>query len=437
MTVVVTPARTLLSSDGQCPSANLECQVSGARVCIDSLSACDGVPNCGSYDIYDEDRLTCGRSAGLQHNVCLAAITFLAVLLTILYIVHYWLKRCVPRVSDAFFIYTDAAENVLYLDPIMRSPYDTEDPKEFYRTGVIHDDMECTDMKIKSKSVSPYIRRFLSLFRRRCNSNRDAAPVKKEQEIDIDFDRQRMYSYGEVELTKLGAPALTDMAVQTGSSLIGIHTLDSVVVNVSDHGRSLEVDSEMEEIVTYYEVKRRSTESNFIDLDDRVSTERVFKELSILEFFKRARSVSVDMPPYQEERSSEYLTQLSPQREEEEIQSLNYEPSFEVPASVTSMNTEISGKKIEHANVQKKLRFEDIKAEPENVNVEGAMPERGRRSVVYGTGKNLPIEQSDSGGQIDEPSTSTNRKTYFWGSSKNKPKKPTKKKTQLFSSTMK
>lgn len=64
-------------------------------------------------DIYDEDRLMCGGSAGLQHNVCLAAVTFLAVLLTILYTVHYWLKRCVPKVSDAFFIYTDAAENML------------------------------------------------------------------------------------------------------------------------------------------------------------------------------------------------------------------------------------------------------------------------------------------------------------------------------------
>ncbi|CAD0195507.1 unnamed protein product [Chrysodeixis includens] len=113
MTVVMTPARTLLTSEARCTNAHLECQVSGARVCIDSLSACDGVPNCGSYDIYDEDRLTCGGSEGLHHNVCLAAITFLAVLLTILYTIHYWLKRCVPKVSDAFFIYTDAAENVL------------------------------------------------------------------------------------------------------------------------------------------------------------------------------------------------------------------------------------------------------------------------------------------------------------------------------------
>lgn len=63
-------------------------------------------------DIYDEDRLMCGAAAGLQHNVYLAAITVLAVLLTLMYTVHYWLKRCVPKVSEAFFVYTDGAENM-------------------------------------------------------------------------------------------------------------------------------------------------------------------------------------------------------------------------------------------------------------------------------------------------------------------------------------
>ncbi|CAF4915731.1 unnamed protein product [Pieris macdunnoughi] len=113
MTLVVTPARSLLNSVGRCPPAHLECQVAGTRVCIDSTNACDGVPNCGAYDIYDEDRLRCGWSHGLQHNVCLAACTFVAVILTLLYTVHYWLKRCVPRVSQAFFIYADASENII------------------------------------------------------------------------------------------------------------------------------------------------------------------------------------------------------------------------------------------------------------------------------------------------------------------------------------
>ncbi|XP_045503179.1 uncharacterized protein LOC123700097, partial [Colias croceus] len=108
MTLVVTPASTLMSSVGRCPPAHLECQVAGTRVCIDATNECDGVPNCGAYDIYDEDRLRCGWSLGLQHNVCLAACTFLAVILTILYTIHYWLKRCVPRVSEAFFVYSDA-----------------------------------------------------------------------------------------------------------------------------------------------------------------------------------------------------------------------------------------------------------------------------------------------------------------------------------------
>lgn len=54
----------------------------------------------------------CGQTAALQHNVYVAAFTFLAVLLTALCAVHYWLKRCVPKVADAFFVYSDGVENM-------------------------------------------------------------------------------------------------------------------------------------------------------------------------------------------------------------------------------------------------------------------------------------------------------------------------------------
>lgn len=64
-----------------------------------------------SSDIYDEDRLLCGYSV-LTSNVYLAAITFLAVLLTLVYAIHYWLKRYIPKVADAFFVYSDGVENV-------------------------------------------------------------------------------------------------------------------------------------------------------------------------------------------------------------------------------------------------------------------------------------------------------------------------------------
>ncbi|CAH2068559.1 unnamed protein product, partial [Iphiclides podalirius] len=108
----MTPARILKNKETNCPPAHLECQISGARVCIDSMSACDGIPNCGAYDIYDEDRLMCEMGVGFKHNVYLAATTFLVVLLIALYSAHYWLKRCVPGVSEAFFVYSDRSENM-------------------------------------------------------------------------------------------------------------------------------------------------------------------------------------------------------------------------------------------------------------------------------------------------------------------------------------
>lgn len=49
MKLIITPARTLFAGDTHCTSSSIECQLSGTRVCIDSLTACDGVPNCGSY----------------------------------------------------------------------------------------------------------------------------------------------------------------------------------------------------------------------------------------------------------------------------------------------------------------------------------------------------------------------------------------------------
>lgn len=49
MTVVATPARTMAGSGGHCPDLYLECQIKGARVCVDTVTACDGVPNCGAW----------------------------------------------------------------------------------------------------------------------------------------------------------------------------------------------------------------------------------------------------------------------------------------------------------------------------------------------------------------------------------------------------
>ncbi|CAH0699070.1 unnamed protein product [Spodoptera exigua] len=120
-------------------------------------------------------------------------------------------------------------------------------------------------------------------------------------------------------------------------------------------------------------------------------------------------------------------------KEEEEMQSLDFDSTIVVTGSVASINTDISEKKLEHANVQKKLRFdEEIKAvsHSDNDNVE-EVHGRPRWSVMYGTEKNVHLEQLGSANRVDEPSTSTNKKGHFWGSSKSKPKKQPKKKTQL------
>ncbi|XP_047523519.1 uncharacterized protein LOC125061924 [Pieris napi] len=216
MTLVVTPARSLLNSVGRCPPAHLECQVAGTRVCIDSTNACDGVPNCGAYDIYDEDRLRCGWSHGLQHNVCLAACTFVAVILTLLYTVHYWLKRCVPRVSQAFFIYADASENILYLDTVMRSPNDTTDDysKLFYQANIFDDD---DDMKENDTSLCRRIAAFFcGCFRKKKADNlSDEAFAEIEQ---LSHVPRKLYSFTELELRNI-APVIKDAGVQTGNSL--------------------------------------------------------------------------------------------------------------------------------------------------------------------------------------------------------------------------
>lgn len=112
MTIVTTSANTLYDTEAKCNQAQLECQVSAHRVCIQSSCACDGVPNCGSYEIYDEDRLRCG-SMDTHYDIYLAILAFLCLILTLIYAVYFWLQRCVPQVSKAFFVYIAGTENEL------------------------------------------------------------------------------------------------------------------------------------------------------------------------------------------------------------------------------------------------------------------------------------------------------------------------------------
>lgn len=418
MTVVMTPARTLLTTEARCGTANLECQVSGARVCIDSLSACDGVPNCGSYDIYDEDRLTCGAAAGLQHNVCLAAITFLAVLLTILYTVHYWLKRCVPKVSDAFFIYTDAAENVLYLDPIMRSPNDTGFSKFFYQPRGMHDYMEHPGMQRRHKTVCSYLMdRFQRIFRLK-RTKRFSGSLRGIAEADYD-GLDVIDSFGEIELGKLESALTADVAVQTGSSL-EIEGIERVLVS-----ESLDIINSDYDFEAYPELKSIASDNGKM-FDDNMLANQPSEELNMLKFFRKSRSISMQMSSRD---ISDIAARQQPDTEDKETQSVEFYEEF-VTASLLSVIDEVPEKKPGQGIVRKKLRFEGetkaVDPDEDNAQEEEAIPEKRRRSVMFG-GKHLADSDSDS----NEPTTSNANKefkSYFW--SKNKNKKPTKKKSQ-------
>ncbi|XP_050673561.1 uncharacterized protein LOC126971348 isoform X2 [Leptidea sinapis] len=217
MTIVATPARTLLHAAVQCPRDTLECQVAGTRVCIDSTNACDGVPNCGTHDIYDEDRLKCGLNQNLQHNVYLAACTFLAVLLTALYTVHYWLKRWVPKVSEAFFVYSETSENILYLDSIMRSPNENEDDcsKLFYQAGLFDED------EFLNEDNRTFFMRMKRLISKYLFCKKDDESIKKKNSGELQSVKplaKKMFSFTELELRNF-SPAIKDTAVQTGLSL--------------------------------------------------------------------------------------------------------------------------------------------------------------------------------------------------------------------------
>ncbi|XP_045542563.1 uncharacterized protein LOC106712223 [Papilio machaon] len=253
MTLVMTPARVLKSKETSCPAAHVECQVSGARVCIDSMSACDGVPNCGAYDIYDEDRLLCGVVSNLHHNVYLAAGTFLAVLLTLLYTVHYWLKRCVPGVSEAFFIYTDRSENVLNLETIMQSPNEDDvGSKMVYGAHFFYDDtLDIYNEKTKETVFKKMWRFCLSCSSKRCSKKKDI----KDEISSHDSDTQqppmkRLFSFAELELSKISPKMYYDAKVQTGDSLeidyLKTHKLDdNLVLNTDKYKKN---SKELEEL---------------------------------------------------------------------------------------------------------------------------------------------------------------------------------------------
>ncbi|CAG9575781.1 unnamed protein product [Danaus chrysippus] len=222
MMLVLTPAQTLMSGAPRCPSDQLECQIIGTRVCIDSLNSCDGVPNCGSNEIYDEDRLTCGTSHGVEHNVCIAAFTFLAVILTLLYITSYWLKRCVPRVSDAFFIYTESSENELFLESVMRSPNDNDDDpfnKHVYPGHYFEDDVFYEDILHAEKNKGNFCTRAIRACLRILHCWAKSPDNKIATEQSTKKEPAKLFSFTQLELQKITKSAVNEKAMQTSDNV--------------------------------------------------------------------------------------------------------------------------------------------------------------------------------------------------------------------------
>ncbi|XP_061712878.1 uncharacterized protein LOC133521802 isoform X4 [Cydia pomonella] len=216
--VALTTARPLALLEPQCPENLVECQVEGTRLCIDSTNACDGIPNCGSAYAYDEDRVLCGE-IDRQHSVYLAAATCLAVLVTMLYITHYWLRICVPKVAEAFFVYYDSADNELYLDSIMRSPMDTDRDQYMYNSALFDEENMLYSHDTR-KSTNIFLRAFsffhkINLFKQRRSST--------ELEVhgagrSLSKDVPRSNSFTESELLSMMSDG-RDQEVQTGESL--------------------------------------------------------------------------------------------------------------------------------------------------------------------------------------------------------------------------
>ncbi|CAH2099964.1 unnamed protein product [Euphydryas editha] len=397
MLLVATPAQSVLSSMSRCPPGSLECQAVGSRVCIDSTNSCDGIPNCGSYDIYDEDRLLCGTSNDLQFNVYLATLTFLAVLLTILYIVHYWVRRCIPGVSEAFFIYTDGSENTLYLDTIMRSPMDTDDAscKFLFSGHFFEDDLYQDNQAGANGNMCKKLLRkccaFL-LFKRKRN-------VKLSVDIIDEYEYKpeqlsKRFSFTELELRKYAPTTSKDQEIQTGESIEPIKNKD--------------VKSELR-----YEkepLRKTYTFNNY---------ENYANELSLIKFAKETKSLSSQSVSLSVDKTEIKLKRHAIPNDEKEIRNTLYDDRsnrspliFEAISKTSEVCPERPKVKVE----TKCLRFEEEPTMiPLTENEESEADKNvARRSVLLGTSdKNK--QEFDMITETREASSAAKDFVRFWG----------------------
>ncbi|XP_039745499.1 uncharacterized protein LOC120623514 [Pararge aegeria] len=420
MTLVLTPAQSLADSMSMCEPGHLECQIIGTRVCIDSMNACDAVPNCGSYDIYDEDRLKCGVTQGLQHNVYLAAFTFLAVILTILYTIQYWLKRCVPKVSDAFFIYTDATENTLLLDTIMRSPNEGDETSskfvysgQFFDNDTLYGDGFKGDLnenvckKIISKCCAYLI----------CKKRREEPADYVNEVNSVPLDKSNIFSFTEYELRRFAQSTLREEAVQTGESL----EMQSEI-SKDEHKDVLRQGIEQDPLVKLKAV------------DDQASRCNYKEELKLIKFTKETRSSSQCNEINADHQSLGNMARRHAvvADDEKEIRSTVYEriSNTNINPEKIRVKCEVHSENIKkHFDSNKRLRFDEELTMIPSIESGGEITTDilGGRISVFGTG-----EQSNQDFDTitqDEPGTSDSRDFMrFWGTSKGKKGKKKKEK---------
>ncbi|XP_072935022.1 uncharacterized protein [Epargyreus clarus] len=413
MTIVLTESRVTRAAG--CPTANLECQVSGVRVCVHHINACDGVPNCGSYDIYDEDRLLCGDNVGFQYRIVVAACTFLVVVLTVLYSVHYWLRRCVPKVSQAFFVYADKSENILYLDSIMRSPMDFDGgSKLVYNSSFFDDDILSTDSnKEDHNKIISVLKTCLNFFRCKKPKRHISEEIIAQEDLEhsLASDVKRKFSFTEAELRRI-APNARDASIQTGDSL-------EMAYLRKVKGSSL------------HKHRPRHDQSRQIsDQKENYSPQQSANELKTL---RRIRDMSASLQSSSEsgtlETARDRKVNLLPV-EEVELQSTEYDRPGK--SATTTRNTLVKTSCEIHSEPQeqkgttsKHLRFEEgATTIPSSGDEEVEVEER--RKVVLGVDKHIHIDQ-DSIEEMEEAGSSTGRDFMrFWGGKTKKGKKKTR-----------
>ncbi|XP_045760937.1 uncharacterized protein LOC123864496 [Maniola jurtina] len=419
MTLVLTPAQSLVGSMSLCEPGYLECQIIGSRVCIDSMNACDTVPNCGSYDIYDEDRLKCGVTKGLQHNVYIAAFTFLAVILITLCTVHYWLKRCVPRVSDAFFLYTDAAENTLFLDSIMRSPNDVDEssykcayPGRFFDNDILNEN-GLKEADINENFCRRFMRKCCALLL--CKKRRvEHSDYVDEVYSSAPLDQPNMFSFAEYELRKF---ALREEGVQTGESL-EMHFENYTKEKKDEYGCDMVKDSGNYSEVNYYQ----SDSDKYID------------ELKLIKLIKETRSSSqFDALPFEQREGKMARRHVIVTDDEKEIKSTLYERDSNTNIATKNIRVEceVHPEKLKtHVDITKRLRFdEELTMIPSVKNDEEITIDtmESRRSIALGA-KGRNNQDLDMITQMESEASSSRDFMRFWGTSKGKKGKKKKEK---------